>query len=171
MNLLFFSVNFTKRLTIPFACIYNNYIKGSSDPKEEIMKEVWTKSWKKVLIWACGFVSIIAFAIAGGYAIVKGEDDVKSTAKRCFVVTLIFLAADAFMSILSGIAGFASSSVFYDIIRLLNFILLIAKIGIYAAAIIITLVSGRSASQPAAQVAERKDETTAQTEEGEKPEQ
>ena len=135
------------------------------------MKEVWTKSWKKVLIWACGFVSIIAFAIAGGYAIVKGEDDVKSTAKRCFVVTLIFLAADAFMSILSGIAGFASSSVFYDIIRLLNFILLIAKIGIYAAAIIITLVSGRSASQPVAQVAERKDETTAQTEEEEKPEQ
>ena len=55
------------------------------------MKEVWSKSWKKILIWACGYVSIIAFAIAGGYAIVKSEDEeLKKTAKTCFIVTLVF---------------------------------------------------------------------------------
>ena len=31
------------------------------------MKEIWTKSWKKVLVWVCGYVGILAFAIAGGY--------------------------------------------------------------------------------------------------------
>ena len=116
-----------------------------SIPKEVIMKEVWSKSWKKVLIWACGFVSIIAFAVAGGYAIVKGEDEgIRRAAKQCFVVTLIFLAADAIVSILSSIAGLASSAGLYDVLGWLNFILVIAKIGIYAAAIIMTLVSGKN---------------------------
>ena len=107
-----------------------------SIPKEVIMKEVWSKSWKKVLIWACGFVSLIAFAVAGGYAIVKGEDEsVKRVAKQCFVVTLIFLAANALISILSSIAGLAASAGLAEVLQWLNFILLIAKIGIYAAAI------------------------------------
>ena len=37
------------------------------------MKELWTTKWKKVLIWACGYLDFIAFALAGGYVIVKSE--------------------------------------------------------------------------------------------------
>lgn len=132
-----------------------------SIPKEVIMKEVWSKSWKKVLIWACGFVSLIAFAVAGGYAIVKGEDEsVKRAAKQCFVVTLIFLAANALISILSSIAGLASSAGLAEVLQWLNFILLIAKIGIYAAAIVMTLLSGKNeTSAPQTETAEAKAET------------
>lgn len=39
------------------------------------MKEVWTKKWKKVLIWVSGYFSLLAYAIVGGYVIVKSEDD------------------------------------------------------------------------------------------------
>lgn len=140
-----------------------------SIPKEVIMKEVWSKSWKKVLIWACGFVSLIAFAIAGGYAIVKGEDEsVKRAAKQCFVVTLIFLAANALISILSSIAGLASSAGLAEVLQWLNFILLIAKIGIYAAAIVMTLVSGKNeTSAPQAEVKAETAETGAQDERAE----
>ena len=142
-----------------------------SIPKEVIMKEVWSKSWKKVLIWACGFVSLIAFAVAGGYAIVKGEDEgIKRAAKQCFVVTLIFLAANALISILSSIAGLAASAGLAEVLQWLNFILLIAKIGIYAAAIVMTLVSGKnetSAPQTNTEVKAEKTETGAQDERAE----
>ena len=106
------------------------------------MKEVWSKSWKKVLIWACGFASIVAFAVVGGYAIVKEDEEVKRSAKNCFIVTLIFLAVNALVSILSGISGFASSAGFNTFLRWLNFILLFVKIAVYAAALPFDLTHG-----------------------------
>lgn len=124
------------------------------------MKEVWSKSWKKVLIWACGYVSLIAFAVVGGYAIVKEDEEVKRTAKSCFIVTLVFLAVNAFVSILSGISGFASSAGFNTFLRWFNFILTIAKIAVYAAAIIMALVAAKEESagtaEPKNQVAEER---------------
>ena len=27
------------------------------------MKELWSKRWKKLLIWVCGYLSIVAYAI------------------------------------------------------------------------------------------------------------
>ena len=39
------------------------------------MKKIWTNRWKKALIWFSGYFSLIAFAIVGGYVIVKSEDD------------------------------------------------------------------------------------------------
>ncbi len=113
------------------------------------MKEVWSKSWKKVLIWACGYVSMIAFAIAGGYAIIKGDEETKRSAKYCFIVTLIFLAINAFVSILSSINSLSYSADFSTFLRWLNFIILIAEIAVYAAAIVITLVTARGKSEPA----------------------
>ena len=38
------------------------------------MKGFWTKNWKKALIWLCGYVHLIAFAITGGYVIAKSTD-------------------------------------------------------------------------------------------------
>ena len=126
------------------------------------MKEVWTKSWKKVLIWACGFASIVAFAVVGGYAIVKEDEEVKRTAKNCFIVTLIFLAVNAAVSILSGISGFAASAGFNTFLRWLNFILLFVKIAVYAAAVVMALIAAKNETssgraEPQGQAAEVQD--------------
>ena len=113
------------------------------------MKEVWSKSWKKILIWACGYVSIIAFAIAGGYAIVKSEDeDLKKTAKTCFIVTLVFLAVDALISIFSAISQGVYSAGFAAFIVWFSFAVLILKIAAYAFFIVMELVNARN-EQPA----------------------
>ena len=70
------------------------------------MKGLWTKNWKKALIWLCGYVHLIAFAITGGYVIAKSTDkELHRTAKTVFIVTLIFTAVEAVILILSGIAS------------------------------------------------------------------
>lgn len=113
------------------------------------MKEVWSNSWKKILIWACGYVSIVAFAIAGGYAIVKSEDEeLKKTAKTCFIVTLVFLAVDALISIFSAVLSGAYSAGFSAFITWFSFAVLILKIAAYAFFIVMELVNARN-EQPA----------------------
>lgn len=108
------------------------------------MKEVWTNSWKKVLIWVCGYVSIIAFAIAGGYVIAKSEDeDLRRTTKQCFIVTLIFLAIDALVAILTNIRVFAGNPGYATFLNWLDFLLLIAEIVVYATVIVMTLVGAQ----------------------------
>ena len=39
------------------------------------MKEGWTTRWKALFLWLCGYLSIIAFAVTGGYVIVKSENE------------------------------------------------------------------------------------------------
>ena len=122
------------------------------------MKEVWSKAWKKALIWACGYFSLIAFAVAGGYVIVKSQDEeLKRTAWHCFVVTLLFMAASALMSILSSINGLSYSAGFSEAIQWINFLLLLAKTAVYATAIVMALVSGKSrgSAQSGAEKAEK----------------
>ena len=80
------------------------------------MKELWSKRWKKLLIWVCGYLSIVAYAIVGGYTIVKCDDrELKETSKRAFVVVLIFTALEALSLLFSainsvggGMSGFLS---------------------------------------------------------------
>ena len=80
------------------------------------MKELWSKRWKKLLIWVCGYLSIVAYAIVGGYTIVKCDDrELKETSKRAFIVVLIFTALEAISLLFSainsvggGMSGFLS---------------------------------------------------------------
>lgn len=70
------------------------------------MKEGWTTRWKALFIWLSGYLSIIAFAVVGGYAIVKSEDEeLKKTAKQALIVTLIFTAISMFLLLYSSIGG------------------------------------------------------------------
>ena len=105
------------------------------------MKELWTQRWKKALIWLCGYISFIAYALVGGYVIFKTTDkDLQKTAKLVFVISLIFTAIDAIILILSNI-----SSVGAYMGRALSWIRLIVSIfevGIFAAGIIVSLFSG-----------------------------
>lgn len=125
------------------------------------MKEIWTKSWKKVLVWVCGYVGILAFAIAGGYVIVKSEDaELHRTAKQCFIVTLAFLAADALLAVLTYIDSLANAAAGYTVfLDWASFLLELAKIGVYATVIVMTLVNARGEED--APPAEKADEAAA----------
>lgn len=123
------------------------------------MKEIWTKSWKKVLIWLCGYLSIIAYAIVGGYAIVKSNDkELQKTAKLVLVITLIFTAIEALIAILSGIASLNVNM--GTALNWISFFVLLAKIGIFAAGIIMTLCDVSLTSSRTEQKKETKAETS-----------
>ncbi len=107
------------------------------------MNETWSKKWKKVLIWFCGWIDFVAFALVGGYTIVKSEDeDLKKTAKQTFTVVLIFAAISAFFNLINYIGGFIdrySFSTFYEICTTITRLVAIAKIIVYAVFILMTL--------------------------------
>lgn len=115
------------------------------------MNEIWTKKWKKVLIWISGYVNFIAFAIVGGWVIVKSDDkELKRTAKTTFIVTLIFIAIEAILLILSSIfqqtSGYYSSNL-YDVMSILSLIETIAKIIVYAIFIIFTFCEDKTSDK------------------------
>lgn len=122
------------------------------------MKEVWTKKWKEVLIWLSGYFSLISYAIVGGYVIVKSDDDdLKKTAKTAFIVTLIFTALSALLTLYNYFGSFSDgyySSVAYNIYTNSNTVLGIAKIIVYAVFIIMALVSKKRPIQQAEQGSE-----------------
>lgn len=95
------------------------------------MKEGWSTRWKALLIWCCGYLSIIAFAVVGGYAIVKSNDEkLKNETKKAFIVTLIFTAISVFFTIFTNIGGFDSdyySSNAYKAYNILSKIVAIAE--------------------------------------------
>lgn len=107
------------------------------------MKEIWTKKLKEALIWLCGYVNFIAYALVGGYVIVKSNDeDLKKTTKTVFIVTLIFMAISALLSIYNYCGSFADGyygSVAYDIYSIATKVVEIVRIGVYAVFIIMAL--------------------------------
>ena len=114
------------------------------------MKSDWNNRWKKAFIWLSGYLSIIAFAVVGGYVVVKCEDkELRKTAKTAFIVTLLFTAIDVFMSLLSRINALAGYNlVFTNVISWINFVLFLAEIAIYVFAIVVVLFVGNAPSAP-----------------------
>lgn len=114
------------------------------------MKGFWTKNWKKALIWLCGYVHLIAFAITGGYVIAKSTDkELHRTAKTVFIVTLIFTAVEAVILILSGIASLGASM--GTALSWIRFFVTLAKIGVYAGGLIMSLFDGGSSEEKSAE--------------------
>lgn len=95
------------------------------------MKEGWSTRWKALLIWLCGYLSIVAFAVVGGYAIVKSNDEkLKNETKKAFIVTLIFTAITVIFTIFTNIGGFDSgfyASEAYKVYGVLSKIVAIAE--------------------------------------------
>ncbi len=108
------------------------------------MKKEWSNKWKKCLIWFSGYFSFIAFAIVGGYTIVKSEDEeLKKCTKTTFIVTLIFAAINAFLTIFSNFAGMSDNyygSGAYDFYDIFSKIVSVAKVIVFAVFIILELV-------------------------------
>ncbi len=107
------------------------------------MQNTWSQKWKKVLIWFSGYISFLAFALIGGYTIVKTEDEeLKKTAKQTFIVVLFFAALSAVLAIFNHVCGFSDkyySSVAYDVYSILSKVVSIIQIAVYAFFIIKTL--------------------------------
>ncbi len=97
------------------------------------------------MIWFSGYISFIAFAIVGGYTIVKTEnEDLKKTTKLAFIVSLIFACLSAFLTIFYNCAGMSDSfygSGAYEFYDIFSKIVNIAKVIVFAVFIIITLVA------------------------------
>ncbi len=107
------------------------------------MNEAWSLKWKKVLILFSGYVSFLAFALVGGYTVVKCEDEeLKKTAKQTFLLVLLFAAISAVLSIFNYVGGFSDkyySSAAYDFYSILSKLVSIAQIIVYGLLIIFTL--------------------------------
>ncbi len=107
------------------------------------MNETWSLKWKKVLIWFSGYISFLAFAIIGGYTIVKSEnEELKKTAKQTFLTVLLFAAISAVLSLFNYIGGFTDnyySSSAYEIYSILTKLVSIAQMIVYTVFIVLSL--------------------------------
>lgn len=112
------------------------------------MDGLWSQKWKATLIWASAYLNFMAFALVGGYVIVKEEDAyLRKTAKSALVITLIFTAINAFLSVFSGFGNFFDNyyaSAAYDFYSILSFLFTIAKIGVFAFLVIRELLRDRA---------------------------
>lgn len=126
------------------------------------MKEGWSRRWKALLIWASGYLSFIAYAIVGGYVIVKSDDEeLKDTAKKAFIVTLIFTAISMFFSIYNSIGALSSSyysSGAYVAYSVLQMIVNIAKIVVYVVFALLSFFNVKVVSDKSEEKAEDKPE-------------
>lgn len=101
--------------------------------------------WKKVFIFLSAYLSIIAFAVLGGVIWYKKdeEEDVKKTLKLALIITLIFTAISAFLSIYNHIGSLCPnyySSTAYDFYDILSTIVALSKIIVFAILIIKEIV-------------------------------
>lgn len=112
------------------------------------MKSDWNNRWKKALIWLSGYLSFIAFALVGGYVVVKCEDkELRKTAKTAFIATLLFTAIDVLISFFNRINALAGyNRTFSDVLDWIDFIVFLAKIAIYAFAIVVVLFVDNSSA-------------------------
>ena len=69
------------------------------------MKNLSVK-WQKIIVWLTGYLSVLAFFLAGGYVFTKTEDeDVKKSAKTVLLLTLGFTALEIIYLIISNLMG------------------------------------------------------------------
>ena len=112
------------------------------------MKEGWTTRWKALFVWLCGYLIIVAFALVGGYMIVKSDDEeLKNTSKKVLIVTLIFTAVSMFLSLYNNIGGMADnyySSKAYSAYDIMSNITNIAKIVVFAVCAAISFFKKRT---------------------------
>ncbi len=100
------------------------------------MNAEWTMKWKKCLIWFSSYMSFIAFALVGGYVIVKNDDEeLKKTSKLVLIVSLIFAAVSAFLSVFYNFASMSNtyySSGASDFYSIATSLVNVAKIAVFA---------------------------------------
>ena len=101
------------------------------------MKQIWSLRWKKLLIWVCGYLSIVAFALVGGYTIVRSDSRaLKQTSKNAFIVVLIFTALSALGALFSGIGSVSSGM--GGFLAVYSMIVTVSKIVVFAVCAVVS---------------------------------
>ncbi len=108
------------------------------------MNSTWSNKWKACLIWFSAYISFTAFALVGGYTMVKGDnDELKAVTKKAFIVTLIFAAVSAFLTLFYNFASMSDNyylSAAYDFYTIATKLVAVAEIVVYAVFILLTFV-------------------------------
>lgn len=103
----------------------------------------WSDKFTNILIWVSGYVSFIAFAVVGGYMLLKGNEKQKQTTKMVFIFSLIFLAVSTSLGCINTFGGMFNGyysswvSEFCSVVSRLNDI---AEASVFATFIVIELL-------------------------------
>ena len=63
-----------------------------------------SERWQKLILWLTGYLSIIAFVIAGGYIYQKSDNEnLRNSAKTVLLITVVFTIIDIILLIVSSI--------------------------------------------------------------------
>lgn len=74
------------------------------------------RQWKKVALWASGYVNVIVFALVGGYFMVKDDDaKMKKSVKYAFLVFLAFTVSSLLLNAFSYV-GYGLDWSFTDLV-------------------------------------------------------
>ena len=77
------------------------YHEYREDNMEKLKKNLF-----HLAIWASVLVSYLAFAVVGGFCMVKSDrEDLKNTCKKALAIALIFFVAELFLTIFNEIGG------------------------------------------------------------------
>ncbi len=124
------------------------------------MKQIWSLRWKKLLIWICGYLSIVAFAIVGGYTIVRSDSRaLKQTSKNAFIAVVVFTVLEAIRLLLSSIGSVSGGMAGFLAVYVM--LVALAKIIVFACCAIIAFCGGKGDVQddePAADQPDKKDD-------------
>lgn len=111
--------------------------------------------WQKLIVWLTGYLSIVAFVIAGGYIHQKTEhDEVKSSTKVALFVTAVFTALDMIRYLLQYCVGLANASTawVYD----MSYVFAIVKIIAFIVLFIVDMTVGFGRGKQSAKKEEEK---------------
>ena len=117
----------------------------------------WNKKWKTALVWVSGYLNFLALLLVGGFFYVKKEEEeLQVAAKNAFIVTAIFTALNAFLSLFNYIGGLTNTyygSSAYEFYSTFSTIVGIARIVVFAVFVILAFVKKETA--PAATVSDQ----------------
>ena len=97
--------------------------------------------WQKLIVWLTGYLSIIAFVVAGGYIHQKTEhDEVRSSAKIALFVTAIFTGLDMIRYLLQYCVNLADAATMW--IFDMSYVFAIVKIIVFIVLFIVDITVG-----------------------------
>lgn len=94
------------------------------------------KKAASLIVWASAYVNVIVFALCGGYAWFKSNDDtVKNETKKALIVTILFTAVGMIQSFVGqclSLFGVSYGSDLYSAHQMIANVISIANIVVYA---------------------------------------
>lgn len=102
-----------------------------------------SNKWLKVILWVCSYVNIIVFALVGGFIWLKNDnEEIKKEFKKVLWVTIIFIAINALLSLISACIGLGTYNADASrAIQVISSLVTIGKIITYVVFIILALVN------------------------------